>query len=433
MLRDGRNGNSLVPGMEIEQLFIVALCAATAFAASPGAFTQESDATDGQYEDVDEALGEEKVDVQGSLDDVSDGRGISIEGDLRGGFLYAGDSLREFEIDSRNVFRARWRVRSTWQFDESLRVVGRVAGLCSTEECSPDFILQPNIPGSSSIDDGQITLDELFIHWFRTDRFDVATGRMQTRLVTRGGVFSKSLDRNDSNNLRVNWTDGVQASYRADNAWVSRLILQYNSEDGASNVRRPPLSFESDRARMSYHVAFENVEPKRLMIQRALTLSYLPSSLQQTVAGNVVLEDYSGVVGRLAHRWPQRDEGWRIRSSLELAYAPKTPSKAIAGVTGDGEADGLAWALTASVMDFLPGHSIGINYARTEAGWLLSPQYGANEELSEVRYMWRPSERLTLDVRARWRDDLRELVDPDPTRDRFDLYARLTWLFINRE
>ena len=67
--------------------------------------------------------------------------------------------------------------------------------------------------------------------------------------------------------------------------------------------------------------------------------------------------------------------------------------------------------------------------SRTIAGWLLSPQYGRNEVLSEVRYMWRPNDRMTLDIRARWRDDLIDLVDPDPTRDRFDLYARLTWSF----
>ena len=32
--------------------------------------------------------------------------------------------------------------------------------------------------------------------------------------------------------------------------------------------------------------------------------------------------------------------------------------------------------------------------------------------------------RITLDVRGRWRDELRALLDPDPSRDRFDFYAR---------
>jgi hypothetical protein len=419
--------------MRISPVFFVAVCTLAAFAASPSSLAQQLDVDEETVEDVDESLDEVKVDVQGSIEDTDNRLGISFDGDLRGGYLFAGDSLREFEVDSRNVFRTRWRIGSTLRFTEGLRLVGRIAGLCSTEECSPDFILQPDIPGFASIEDGQITIDEFFLHWFRTHRFDVALGRMETKFVTRGGVFSKSLERNDNNNLRVNWTDGLQSTYRAKNGWASRLILQYNSEDGASNVRRFPLDFETDDSRVSYHVAFENLEPKRLMIQRALTFSYLPSSLRRADTTGIALDDYAGVVGRLGHRWPQRDDGWRIRSSLEVGYAPTTQSKAVAGVSGDGDADGLAWAITASVMDFLPAHSIGINYARTEAGWLLSPQYASNEELFEIRYMWRPTSRITLDVRGRWRDELRERLEPDPSRDRFDFYARFTWSFTIRD
>ncbi len=80
---------------------------------------------------------------------------------------------------------------------------------------------------------------------------------------------------------------------------------------------------------------------------------------------------------------------------------------------------------------FRPSHllSIGINYAETEAGWLISPQYADNERLLELRYMWRPTNRLTLDVRGRWRDELRQRIIEDPDRDRFDFYARFTWSF----
>ena len=108
---------------------------------------------------------------------------------------------------------------------------------------------------------------------------------------------------------------------------------------------------------------------------------------------------------------------------------PTTQTKQTAGIVGEGDAEGLAWNITASIMDFVPSHSIGINYARTEAGWLLSPQYVDNEELFEVRYMWRPTDRLTLDVRGRWRDELRQPLVDDSRLDRFDFYAYLTWMF----
>jgi hypothetical protein len=98
-----------------------------------------------------------------------------------------------------------------------------------------------------------------------------------------------------------------------------------------------------------------------------------------------------------------------------------------------GDADGLAWNITVSVMDFVPSHSIGLNFAKTEAGWLLSPQYTDNERLFELRYVWRPTDHLTLDIRGRWRDELRQRLIEEPDRDRFDFYVRLTWSFKIRE
>jgi hypothetical protein len=109
-----------------------------------------------------------------------------------------------------------------------------------------------------------------------------------------------------------------------------------------------------------------------------------------------------------------------------------TPTKFAAGIVGAGDAGGLAWNMTVSIMDFLPQHSIGVNYARTEAGWLISPQYTDNEQLLELRYMWRPTDRLTLDVRGRWRDELVQRVLAEPRRDPFDFYARITWSFTAR-
>jgi len=112
-----------------------------------------------------------------------------------------------------------------------------------------------------------------------------------------------------------------------------------------------------------------------------------------------------------------------------ILAAPKTPTKLASGIIGSGDAGGLAWNVTASIMDFLPSHSIGVNYAETEAGWLISPQYTDNERLLELRYMWRPTDHLTLDVRARWRDEMTQRIVEDPDRDRFDFYARFTWSF----
>lgn len=375
-----------------------------------------------------EDLEDAEIDTQGSLEDAEEQRGVAVDGDLRLGYVFAGDDLQEIVASDARYLRSRWRIRSVWGISENFRAVGRVAGICSSNDCEPDFVLQSEVPTPVGLSDGQITIDSLFFQWFRTEKFNVAVGRMETKFVARGGVFAKSLDRNDSNNLRVNWTDGIQAAYRADNGWNSSMILQRNSADGASNIRRYPLNFSDAASRVSTFVAFENVQPKRRLVQRALDISYLPSSLKK-FGDSGPAEDYWALVARAAARWPVRSEGVRLRLSSEVGYAPETPTKSAAGIVGSGDTGGLAWNITVSVMDFLPGHSIGVNYAETQGGWLVSPQYTDNEQLFEIRYMWTPRERLTLDVRGRWRADLQQRLVADPDRDRFDFYARFTWSF----
>lgn len=393
------------------------------------ALAQTDSADETEMDDRAAELDELEIDVEGSIGDAEEQRRWELDGDLRVGYVYAGEDLQDVVFRETDLLRTRWRIRGTLGITSGLRVRARVAGLCSTKDCEPDFILQPNLPNPASIEDGQITIDSMYLQWFRTDRFDIAVGRMETKFVARGGVFSKSLDRNDSNNLRINWTDGLHARYQAANGWQSNFIVQYNDEEGASNIRRDPLDFAASNSRRSYFLAFQNVEPKRRMIQRALDVSYLPASLVVDETGSQLREDYWGVVARVAWRWPVRSDDWRLRLSSELAYASNTQTKQMAGIVGEGSADGLAWNMTASIMDFRPGHSIGVNYARTGAGWLLSPQYADNEELFEIRYMWRPTSRLSVDVRGRWRDELEPLLTPNPARDRFDFYARLTWSF----
>ena len=387
------------------------------------------EAAGGDAVDFDEELDEVEIDVESGIDYEEDRRGFSVYGDLRAGYAFAGDDFQDVTLGENDVLRARWRLRSTLGIADNFRGVIRLAGLCSSESCDPDFVLQPNTPTATSLDDGQITIDSLFLHWFRSDQFDVAVGRMETKFVARGGVFAKSLDRNNSNNLRVNWTDGLHSTFRGKNGWASHMILQYNDEDGAGGASHPSLDFASGESRVSYFFALENLEAKRRLIQRAFDITYMPSSLRVDGLASEVLEDYWGIVVRAANRWPVRSEGWRIRLSSEVGYAPNTPTNLASGIAGDGKADGLAWNVTASVMDFLPNHSIGVNFAMTEAGWLLSPQYRDNERLMEVRYVWRPTDRLTLDIRGRWRDDLEQRLVEDSGRDRFDFYARFTWSF----
>jgi len=137
------------------------------------------------------------------------------------------------------------------------------------------------------------------------------------------------------------------------------------------------------------------------------------------------------MVGRGAWRWPQRSDGIRLRTGLELGYAPNTQTAQAANLAAD--ANGLAWDVVVSLLDFQPGHSIGVNYAQTGAGWLLAPQFRPNEELFEIRYIWRPVNLKIvplLEVRIRWREDLEQELTASQKRQEFDGYIRMTWEFM---
>ena len=406
--------------------------------ALPAAAQITEESTEESVEEVTEsAIKEEEAieaDTDGSLDDASNSidvrdelDGIGVSADIRVGYFETEIDERDADSRSEDVVRSRWRLRTEAEINQHLRIVGRIAGLCSSNECSPNLVLEDSIPTTNGMADGDITIDEAYLHWFRLDRFDLALGRLQTKFVARGGVFAKSLDRNDSNNVSVNWTDGLHATFRGTNGWVPNLILQHNSPDGASNVRRGPLDFDDSGARVSYFFGMESRKRTKFFLQRGLDISYLPKSLLKEGELSGLREDYYGIVLRTANRWPERDEGIRLRVAAELGYAPETQTRAAAGLVGDGDVDGLAWNVVLSLMDFKPSHSIGINYGEVDAGWLLSPQFRQNESLVEIRYLWRKSRRLAFDFRIRRRKELEQQALTAGKRDETDVFIRLTW------
>ncbi len=384
-------------------------------------------------ESAEDALDEE-LEADGSLDDATDtidlaatDQDLSFNVDVRTSYVETENDNRDGDHASDEYVRARWRAQTTYYVAERLRVGARVAGLCSTRECEPNFTLDSSIPSATGMNEGDITIDTLFLHRFRNDRFDLAVGRLQTKFVARGGVFAKSLDRNDSNNTRVNWTEGLHGTFHTNSGWVAHGILQYNSSSGPSNIRRDPLDFSDPDSRVTYYFGAENVEQRGVWLQRGFGITYLPKSLltDGTIDGRI--DNYWGIVARVAARWPQRSDGPRLRFSSEVGFAPNTQTRAAAQLPGEGDVDGLAWNLTASIMDFLPRHSIGLNYGHTDPGWLLSPQYTDNEELLEIRYLWRRNSQFAFEFRARRRKDLEQRIDAVRKRDRYDIFLRFSW------
>jgi hypothetical protein len=407
-------------------LLVAAWCAsAQSSGEAPGQPPVATD--DGESTDATATVDTEGVDTEGTLDEEIGRRGLQLEGDLRMLIDNLEVEERDGTITEEEALAARLRLGVDWGALENLHFGARLAGLCSTERCDGEWVLQSSSPTSSGLGGGQITLDQAYVHWLARGRFDLAAGRLQSRFVLRGGVFARSLDRNDSNNVTVTWTDGIHASYRGEGGWSSHVILQHNSDEGSGSVRRQPLDFGASAARQTYFVAFESLEGRGPVVQRGFDVSYLPSSLLVDGDMSGPRESYVGLVGRVMMRWPQRSSGPRLRAGAELGYAPERPTASAVGLAGDGRVDGLAWDATVSFMDFVPDHSIGVNYARTEAGWLLSPQFRPNEELAELRWRWRRRVDRLLEARVRWREDLHVVDGAERRRNVFDFFVRATW------
>lgn len=368
-----------------------------------------------------------EIDTETTVDYTEAKTGLKVDGDLRLIFNRYDREGRDGVDLTDDELGFRQRLRLDWGVTETFHIGARLAGSCFSENCDPEFVFETASPAPSGLEPGQFTFDELYLHWFRNERGSLALGRLQTRFVLRGGVFAKSLDRNNSNNTNINWTDGFQATYRASNGWNSSFVLERNTRDGSGSIRRGQLNFEDSEARTTYFTGFENIQNWGPVVQRGFDVSYLPTSLLRDGNPSGASEDYWGFVGRLVARWPQRSEGMRLRAGFEIGFAPETPEADAVNLSDD--ADGLAWDIVASIIDFRPNHSIGVNYARTGAGWLLSPQFRPNEELIEIHYMWRPEGWPFLEARLRRREDLEQLVGAHQKRKEFDMFIRLTWNF----
>ncbi len=363
------------------------------------------------------------------VDDPEIGSGYSVWADVRPIFASVrlesrdGSRVREEDLGVRARLSARKGLLPTlWAG------VG-VGGRYFVDDGDFEFIMQREIPGPNGLATGQATIDELYLHWFREGRgrFDFILGRQQTRFVLRSGVYYKSLDRNDSNNTRITWTDGLHADYYAPSGWRSHFVVQRNIDDGTGSIRRGPMDYSDSAAKNTYFMAFENVRPCGPVVQRGLDVSYLPATLLKDGDTEASRTDYWGLVGRLALQWPARSEGTRLRGGVEAGYAPETPTKDAMGYDQGGDADGLAFNVAANIMDIRPGHSAGLNYGRTGAGWLLSPQFFPGTELVEFRYLLRLKKGPLLEARVRRQADLDTAIAATRKRSEYDFYLRATW------
>jgi hypothetical protein len=414
------------------QFFLLIVCF---FFSSGALFAQDiPDATDANeidnddyYEIDDDQDDTADIDTESTVDTLVDEGVLVFNGDFRPLLNYVDESSRVGTDFTDTAGLARWRFKGTSGVATGIQLGARLAGRCTTDDCSPEWVWDRATPAANGLRGGQFTFDELYVHLYRREKINFTLGRQQTRFVLRGGVFARSLDRNDSNNTNVTWTDGLHAMFGSRESWTTHFIIQRNSSEGTGSIRRGPLDFDDGSAKQTYFLGIENTSAFGAVTQRSLSVSFLPNSLLKDGTTSGPREDYWTIVGHLAARWPQVPEGPRLRAGVELGYAPERPDPAAVGL--DTSVDGLAWNVAISFMDFKPAHSIGVNFGQTGAGWFLSPNFADNEQAFEIRYVWRPRNFPSVDARIRWREDIEQQTDAVRKRERLDAFLRLTWQF----
>jgi hypothetical protein len=352
---------------------------------------------------------------------------ITFDADIRTGYFQVERDQRDGSHSTTRDLRVRMRpgiaVRLSSVLDSRLRVAGRY----STSQDGVGFYLEPHVPATDGLEPGQATLDEAYVNVRPAARWNLRLGRMQTKFAL-ADLMAKSLDRGDSPNTDITWTDGGHLTFSGNGGWRSHLVVQHNSRQGPSNALRSPLSFDHDASRIALFAALENREAHGTFRQRGLDVTFIPRSLPGPEGA---ASDYLAFLARGMFARPLPLPGSTLAFGGELGYAPTTPTRAELGI---GDADhrpvsGLAFQVAATLQDVRPGHWVGLVYARTQPGWLIAPDFRGNDELLELRYEWRTAPGRSTDARVRLRDEI--LRPATALRDRRDLdvYLRYTARF----
>lgn len=357
--------------------------------------------------------------------------GATFRGDatLRPGFHGLWRSDRDGRSSETHDLRVRAQLGGWWTPWPTLAFRGRLAGRFSTEQQTVRLYLDDHVPATDGLRLGEATVDELHLRWRPSDRIQLRAGRMQTAFEL-AGVPRKSLDRNDSPNTDITWTDGVHATLEIGGGWRQHLILQRNAREGPTNVVRGPLDFSDSRSRMTVFASLQSTDRAGPFIQREIDITFIPGAVprpdEEGDRGH-----YVAAVVRGAVEPPIHPLGGRLVLAGEAGLATGTPARTLlrTGGAGDGDGTGGAFQLSANLMGIGERHSVGIVHARAGDGWLLSSDIRDNNREVEARYYWQYTVWGRLDVRFRYREDARMRVDTVQRRRDRDIYVRTTLRF----
>ncbi len=351
-----------------------------------------------------------------------------VSGDARVGYFSSERDTRSNTKTDSKQFRLRLRVGYSESLSDKWSGKVRFAGRYSDDQKQSDHKFFQEIPGSDGLRLGEGTFDSLYFRYKNNSAYQITFGRQQTKKEL-DGVAKKSLDRNNSPNTDVSWTDGVVFDTTTKSNWHHQAIAQINYKEGATEVRRGPLDFTTDATRVSYFYGLENRKRAGAIVQRGLDISYLPNALCVDGSNCGNRKDYIGLVARGAAKWSISTGEKEFMLAASLGYAPNTQLNSTAKIANSGDTSGTAYQITANFINFLHLHNVGIVYAKVDAGWLLSPDFRNNNTLMEIRYKWILDKKQKIEARIRKREEIKQRIASAQKQVDNDFYIRYTVKF----
>ncbi len=349
-----------------------------------------------------------------------------VSGDLRFGWYADERRTRTGEKQRNDEGRMRLRAALDGDLGGGWSARGRLAATAGTDTAPDRFYLRFDAPTRSGAALGDATLDQLYLRQQRGD-WRVTIGRFSSGFDLVG-VAGKALDRKPASNVAITWTDGLHVERRLNAGWRAHAILQYQDSDGLGQSTQAPLDYSRGDSRVGTWFALV-AEPTGVFEQRSLSVTWMPDTLAARGVANPSRKNYVALDGKLALVWPLGEGGMRLVVGGEVGYAPNRPLHGALTTGGTGRADGWAWQISANLYDIAPGHNLGLVHGRADAGWLLSPDYRANDKLSEVRYQWRFHPAWSMEARYRIREEREVPASARRERQDRDVYLRFTWRF----
>ena len=349
-------------------------------------------------------------------------------GDVRFGYVASETRARSGAETDADSLRARARLRLRGDLGGGWHFSGRVAARLDTDQDNEEFWMRTYAPGPAGLENGQGTIDEAYLEYRPAEaQWSLRVGRFQAAWGL-DDVMKKSLDQNDSPNFDITWTDGAWLQWKASEDWTTHLVVRHNDRRGPTGTLRRPLEFSDSDSRIGLLAVAESKTPVGPLIQRVVTLNWLPSALHPYGVTDPRNEDYLAVTAKATAQWPLGEAGTQLRLGGELGYAPNTPRREAMN-SGTGDADSLSWQASLNFMDILPSHNLGIVHGLVADGWLLSSDFRPNDKLTEVRWVWQATPAWQLDARIRRRQEIDLPASAARPRRDDDLYVRATWRF----